>query len=66
MKIGDVVKYKSASKPTPSDWRSLLHNRIGIITKVCDNGARAIVSYPGLQYSPYDLLARDLEIISEA
>ena len=66
MKVGDVVKYKSTSKPTPSDWRGVLHDRIGIITEVCANGARVMVSYPGLQYSPYDLLVRDLELISEA
>ena len=66
MKIGDVVKYKSTSKPTPSDWRGLLHDRIGIIIDVCANETRVMVSYPGLQYSPYDLLVRDLELISEA
>ena len=66
MKVGDVVKYKNTSKPTPSDWRGLLYDRIGIITEVSTNGGRVMVSYPGLQYSPYDLLVRDLEIISEA
>ena len=66
MKVGDVVKYKKISKPTPADWRSVLYDRIGIVTEVSANGARVMVSYPGLQYSPYDLLVRDLELISEA
>lgn len=66
MKVGDVVKYKKTSKPTPADWRSVLYDRIGIVTEVCANDGRVMVSYPGLQYSPYDLLVRDLELISEA
>ncbi len=66
MKIGDVVRYKRTSKPTPSDWRGVLYDRIGIVTELCTNGARVMVSYPGLKYSPYDLLVRDLELISEA
>ena len=65
MKVGDVVKYKRTTKPTPSDWRGVLYGRIGIVTEVCGD-AVARVTYPGLKYSPYDLLIRDLEIISEA
>jgi hypothetical protein len=66
MKVGDVVKYKRTSKPTPEDWRSVLYDRIGIVTDVSVATGRVTVSYPGLQYSPYDLLVRDLELISEA
>ena len=66
MKVGDVVRFKKIFKPTPSDWRGVLHNRIGIVTEVSVNDGRVMVSYPGLQYSPYDLLVRDLETISEA
>jgi hypothetical protein len=66
MKVGDVVKYKRTSKPTPEDWRSVLYDRIGIVTEVSAATGRVMVSYPGLQYSPYDLLVRDLELISEA
>jgi hypothetical protein len=65
MKVGDVVKYKRTSKPTPSDWRGVLYDRIGIVTEVCSD-SRVMVTYPGLRYSPYDLLVRDLELISEA
>jgi hypothetical protein len=65
MKVGDVVKYKRTTKPTPSDWRGVLYDRIGIVTEVCGD-AVARVTYPGLKYSPYDLLIRDLELISEA
>ncbi len=66
MKVGDVVIYRRTTKPTPNDWRGVLYDRIGIVTEVCVNGARVKVSYPGLRYSPYDLLIRDLELISEA
>ena len=71
MKVGDVVKYKRTSKPTPADWRSVLYDRVGIVTEIRTYGEtesmwRVMVSYPGLQYSPYDLLVRDLETISEA
>jgi len=66
MKVGDVVKYKKIFKPTPEDWRSVLYDRIGIVTDVSVAAGRVTVSYPGLQYSPYDLLVRDLETISEA
>ncbi len=65
MKVGDGVKYTSTSKPTPSDWRGVLYDRIGIVTEVCSD-SRVMVTYPGLRYSPYDLLVRDLELISEA
>ena len=65
MKGGDVVKYKRTSKPTPNDWRGVLYDRIGIVTEVC-GPARVMVTYPGLRYSPYDLLIRDLVLISEA
>lgn len=65
MKVGDVVRYKLTTKPTPSDWRGVLYNRIGIVTELCGL-ARVMVTYPGLRYSPYDLLVRDLELISEA
>ena len=65
MKIGDVVMYKRINKPTPNDWRGVLYDRIGIVTEICDK-ARVMVTYPGLRYSPYDLLIRDLELISEA
>ena len=71
MKVGDVVRYKKVAKPTPEDWRSVLYDRVGIVTEIRTYGEaesmwRVMVSYPGLQYSPYDLLVRDLETISEA
>lgn len=66
MKVGDVVKYKKISKPTPEDWRSVLYDRIGIVIEVSANSTRVVVSYPGLQYSPYGIMARDLELISAA
>jgi len=66
MKVGDVVRYKKVIKPAPEDWRSVLYGRIGIVTEICAGGGRVMVSYPGLKYSPYDLLIRDLDLISEA
>jgi len=66
MKVGDVVRFKRTYKPVPEDWRGVLYDRVGVVTEARFGTARVMVTYPGLQYSPYDLLVRDLEIISEA